>query len=167
LAFPGTAFPNATNKVELVFSDIEDAVLEGRVDVGLIIHENRFTYQNKGLKKIIDLGDYWEKQTGCAIPLGGIVANRRLPFDVQHKINRVIRRSVEFAFENPKSGLEFIRSHAQEMSEEVMYKHIELYVNKYSVDLGPEGKKAIRILFDKALENNIIPEVKENIFITE
>jgi len=163
----GTAFPNATNKVELVFSDIEDAVLEGRVDVGLIIHENRFTYQDKGLKKIIDLGDYWEKQTGCAIPLGGIVANRRLPLDVQHKINRVIRRSVEFAFENPKSGLEFIRSHAQEMSEEVMYKHIELYVNKYSVDLGAEGKKAIRILFDKALENKLIPEVKEGIFLSE
>ncbi|WP_295799543.1 1,4-dihydroxy-6-naphthoate synthase [Mucilaginibacter sp.] len=163
----GTAFPNATNKVELVFSDIEDAVLEGRVDVGLIIHENRFTYQDKGLKKIIDLGDYWEKQTGCAIPLGGIVANRRLPLDVQHKINRVIRRSVEFAFENPKSGLEFIRSHAQEMSEEVMYKHIELYVNKYSVDLGAEGKKAVRILFDKALENKLIPEVKEGIFLSE
>ena len=163
----GTAFPNATNKVELVFSDIEDAVLQGRVDVGLIIHENRFTYQDKGLKKIIDLGDYWEKQTGCAIPLGGIVASRRLPLEVQHKINRVIRRSVEFAFENPKSGFEFIRSHAQEMSEEVMYKHIELYVNKYSVDLGAEGKKAIRILFDKALENKLIPEVKEGIFLPE
>lgn len=163
----GTAFPNATNKVELVFSDIENAVLEGRVDIGLIIHENRFTYQDKGLKKIIDLGDYWEKETGCAIPLGGIVANRKLPLDVQHKINRVIRRSVEFAFENPKSGLEFIRSHAQEMSEEVMYKHIELYVNKYSVNLGVEGRKAIKLLFDKALENNIIPEVKENIFLSE
>ncbi|SHN35252.1 menaquinone biosynthesis family protein [Mucilaginibacter sp. OK098] len=163
----GTAFPNATNKVELVFSDIENAVLEGRVDIGLIIHENRFTYQDKGLKKIIDLGDYWEKETGCAIPLGGIVANRRLPLDVQHKINRVIRRSVEFAFENPKSGLEFIRSHAQEMSEEVMYKHIDLYVNKYSVDLGAEGKKAIRLLFDKALKSQIIPEVKQEIFLSE
>ena len=99
--------------------------------------------------------------------LGGIVASRRLPLEVQHKINRVIRRSVEFAFENPKSGFEFIRSHAQEMSEEVMYKHIELYVNKYSVDLGAEGKKAIRILFDKALENKLIPEVKEGIFLSE
>jgi 1,4-dihydroxy-6-naphthoate synthase len=163
----GTAFPNATNKVELVFSDIEDAVLEGRVDIGLIIHENRFTYQDKGLNKIIDLGDYWEKQTGCAIPLGGIVANRNLPMEVQHKINRVIRRSVEFAFENPKSGLEYIRSHAQEMSEEVMYKHIELYVNKYSVDLGAEGKKAIKLLFNKALENKLIPEVKDDIFLPE
>jgi 1,4-dihydroxy-6-naphthoate synthase len=162
----GTAFPNATNKVELVFSDIEDAVLDGRVDIGLIIHENRFTYQDKGLKKIIDLGDYWGKQTGCAIPLGGIVANRKLSLDVQNKINRIIRRSVEFAFENPKSGLEFIRSHAQEMSEEVMYKHIELYVNKYSIDLGTEGKKAVKLLFDIALKNNIIPPIKEEIFLT-
>lgn len=162
----GLAFPNATNKVELVFSDIEDAVLSGRVDIGLIIHENRFTYQDKGLKKIIDLGDYWEKQTGCPIPLGGIVANRNLPADVQHKVNRVLRRSVEFAFANPKSGLNFIRSHAQEMSEEVMYKHIELYVNKYSVDLGAEGKKAVRLLFDTAREKKIIPVIKGNIFLT-
>jgi 1,4-dihydroxy-6-naphthoate synthase len=162
----GLAFPDATNKVELVFSDIENAVLEGRVDVGLIIHENRFTYQDKGLKKILDLGDYWEKETGCAIPLGGIVANRNLPLDIQHKINRVLRKSVEFAFANPKSGLEFIRQHAQEMSEEVMYKHIELYVNKYSIDLGEEGRKAIKLLFDAALEKGVIPEIKQDIFLT-
>jgi len=162
----GLAFPDATNKIELVFSDIENAVLEGRVDAGLIIHENRFTYQDKGLKKIIDLGDYWEKETGCAIPLGGIVANRNLPEDVQHKINRVLRRSVEFAFANPKSGLDFIRQHAQEMSEEVMYKHIELYVNKYSVDLGEDGRKAIELLFDTALDKGIIPAIEKNIFLT-
>ena len=162
----GLAFPNATNKVELVFSDIEDAVLEGRVDVGLIIHENRFTYQDKGLKKIIDLGDYWEKQTGCAIPLGGIVANRNLPADVQHKINRVLRKSVEYAFANPRSGLDFIRQHAQEMSEEVMYKHIELYVNKYSVELGEEGRKAINLLFDTAVEKGVIKKIEQEIFLT-
>lgn len=161
------AYPDATNKQELVFSDIENAVLDGRVDVGLIIHENRFTYQDKGLHKIIDLGDYWEKRTGCAIPLGGIVANRNLPLDVQHKINRVLKRSVEFAFANPKSGLEYIRSHAQEMSEEVMYKHIDLYVNKFSVDLGEEGKKAVKLLFDTALEKEIIPNVSESLFLNE
>lgn len=161
------AYPDATNKQELVFSDIENAVLDGRVDVGLIIHENRFTYQDKGLHKIIDLGDYWEKRTGCAIPLGGIVANRNLPLDVQHKINRVLKRSVEFAFANPKSGLEYIRSHAQEMSEEVMYKHIDLYVNKFSVDLGEEGKRAVKLLFDTALEKGIIPGVSESLFLNE
>ncbi|WP_114939829.1 menaquinone biosynthesis family protein [Mucilaginibacter endophyticus] len=162
----GLAFPEATNKQELVFSEIEDALLDSRIDVGLIIHENRFTYQNKGLKKIIDLGDYWEKRTGCAIPLGGIVANRNLPLDVQHRINRVLRKSVEFAFANPKSGLEFIKQHAQEMSEEVMYKHIELYVNQYSVNLGEEGRKAINLMFDTALEKGIIPEIKQGIFLT-
>jgi 1,4-dihydroxy-6-naphthoate synthase len=162
----GLAFPEALNKQELVFSDIENAVIDGRVDIGLIIHENRFTYQDKGLKKIIDLGDFWEKETGLAIPLGGIVANRTLPLDVQHKINRVLRRSVEFAFSNPKSGLEYIRAHAQEMSEEVMYKHIDLYVNKYSVELGDEGKKAIKLLFDTAAEKNVIPEIREELFLT-
>ncbi len=162
----GLAFPKATHKEVLLFSDIENAVLEGRVDVGLIIHENRFTYHDKGLKKIIDLGDYWEKQTSCAIPLGGIVANRNLPTDIQHTLNRVLRRSVEFAFAHPKSGLAFIRSHAQEMSEEVMYKHIELYVNQYSVNLGTEGRKAVQLLFDTALEKGIIPQIKKGLFLT-
>jgi 1,4-dihydroxy-6-naphthoate synthase len=160
------AFPNAINKQEIVFSDIEQALLDDRIEVGLIIHENRFTYQDKGLKKIIDLGDYWEKETGCAIPLGGIVANRKLPLEVQHKVNRVLRRSVEFAFANPKSGLEFIKQHAQEMSEEVMYRHIDLYVNQYSLDLGIEGKKAINLLFDKAKEKEIIPEITHELFLT-
>jgi 1,4-dihydroxy-6-naphthoate synthase len=159
------AFPDATNKQEIIFSDIENAVLDGRIDIGLIIHENRFTYQDKGLHKIIDLGDFWEKRTGCAIPLGGIVANRNLPLDIQHKINRVLQRSVEFAFANPKSGLGYIRSHAQEMSEEVMYKHIDLYVNQFSVDLGAEGKKAVKLLFDTALEKGIIPEISKNLFL--
>ncbi|PJJ80235.1 menaquinone biosynthesis family protein [Mucilaginibacter auburnensis] len=159
--------PDAQHKIEMVFSGIEDALLKDEIDFGLIIHENRFTYQNRGLKKFIDLGDFWEKKTGCAIPLGGIVANRNLPAEVQHKINRVLRKSVEFAFANPKSGLDFIKQHAQEMSEEVMYKHIELYVNKYSIDLGEEGRKAINILFDTALEKGIIPEIKKGLFLTE
>ncbi len=161
----GLALPLATNKQVMVFSEIEDALLNEQIDAGLIIHENRFTYQLKGLKKIIDLGDYWEKLTGCAIPLGGIVANRNLAPEVQQKISRVLKKSVEFAFANPKSGLEFIRQHAQEMSEEVMYKHIELYVNKYSLDLGEEGRKAIKLLFETATANGIIPPIKEEIFL--
>lgn len=160
------AFPEGKNKTEVLFSEIENQVINGEKDLGLIIHENRFTYQDKGLHKIVDLGDFWEQQTSCAIPLGGIVANRNLPTAIQHKINRVLRKSVEFAFANPKSGLNFIRSHSQEMSEEVMYKHIDLYVNKYSVDLGEEGRKAIKILFDKALQTGIIPEVKNQLFLT-
>ncbi len=162
----GLAFPEAKNKQIMVFSEIEDALLNNQIDIGLIIHENRFTYQDKGLHKILDLGDYWEKQTGCAIPLGGIVVNRKLPLDVQLKLNRVLRRSVEFAFANPKSGLDFIRQHSQEMSEEVMYKHIDLYVNQYSLDLGVEGRKAITLLFEKALEKEVIPPITQDIFLT-
>jgi 1,4-dihydroxy-6-naphthoate synthase len=162
----GLAFPEAKNKQEMIFSGIEDALLNDEIDIGLIIHENRFTYQDKGLQKIIDLGDYWEKQTGCAIPLGGIVVNRKLPLDVQLKLNRVLRKSVEFAFANPKSGLDFIREHSQEMSEEVMYKHIDLYVNQYSIDLGTEGRKAINLLFEKALQNQVIPPITQEIFLT-
>lgn len=161
----GLAFPQAAHKQEMVFSDIEGAVLDGTIDVGLIIHENRFTYQNRGLQKILDLGDYWEKRTGCAIPLGGITINRKLPHDVQLTMNRVLRRSVEFAFDHPKSALDFIRSHAQEMSEEVMYQHIELYVNKYSIDLGAEGRKAIESLFRIAQEEGVIPTPNEQVFV--
>lgn len=160
------AFPGLVKKSELVFSDIEDAVLRGEIDLGLIIHENRFTYQDKGLKKVMDLGAFWEQQTGCPIPLGGIVIKRELPDEIKYKVNRVLRKSVEYAFDNPKSGIDFIRSHAQAMDEEVMYKHIELYVNKYSVDLGDEGRKAIKVLFDTALAKKIIPEVTESIFLT-
>ncbi len=161
----GIAFPQLQNKKEVVFSEIENAVLEGRADLGLIIHENRFTYQDKGLHKVVDLGSFWEDLTGCAIPLGGIVINRNLDVDVQHKVNRLIRKSVEFAFQNPKSGIEFIRAHAQEMEEAVMYKHIDLYVNKYSIDLGSEGRKAIDILFEKAQNKGLIPKVTKNIYV--
>ncbi|WP_207429335.1 menaquinone biosynthesis family protein [Pedobacter sp. SYSU D00535] len=158
--------PNAKHKEERLFSTIEDAVINQEIDLGLIIHENRFTYQEKGLRKIIDLGEFWEQLTGCPIPLGGIVIKRSLAKDVQLKVNRVLRKSVEYAFANPKSGLEFIRSHAQAMDEEVMYKHIDLYVNKYSIDLGAEGRKAVELLFQKALEKGVIPSSDQHIFLT-
>ncbi|QNN41906.1 menaquinone biosynthesis family protein [Pedobacter roseus] len=161
----GIAYPHLQNKQELVFSEIESALLDEQIDLGLIIHENRFTYQDKGLTKIVDLGDYWEKLTGCAIPLGGIVINRNLDREVQLKVNRLIRQSVEFAFAHPKSGIDFIRQHAQAMDEAVMYKHIELYVNKYSINLGEEGRKAVDTLFKLAQERNIIPAIKENLYI--
>lgn len=161
----GIAYPELVNKEEMIFSGIEDALLDDRIDLGLIIHENRFTYQDKGLHKIIDLGNHWEELTGCAIPLGGIVINRNLDFSVQEKVNRLVRRSVTYAFEHPRSGLEFIASHAQEMSEEVMYKHIDLYVNKYSVDLGPEGRKAIDVLFQMAGKTGVIQPVSKGLYL--
>ncbi|MFD2906151.1 menaquinone biosynthesis family protein [Sphingobacterium anhuiense] len=162
----GLAFPELKNKKELVFSEIEGALLAGDIDLGLIIHENRFTYQEKGLFKVVDLGDYWEKTTNCPIPLGGIVVKRSIPQDIKEKLNRVLRASVEYAFANPTSGLEFIKSHAQEMSIDVMYKHIELYVNKYSVELGKEGRSAIEIMFKKAQDMGFIPKTEKNLFLS-
>src|SRR5690606_15994914 len=159
------AFPHLTNKKILTFSDIESSLLSASIDLGLIIHENRFTYQKKGLHKIIDLGDFWEQETGFPIPLGGIVINRRIDIKTQQTVNRLIRKSVEYAFSNPKSALEFIKSHAQEMDEEVMYKHIDLYVNKYSRSLGPKGREAINFLFKRATEMNVIPSVDFPLFV--
>lgn len=159
------AFPEAKNKVEMIFSEIENAVLEGKVDAGLIIHENRFTYEQKGLKKIIDLGEYWETLTNAPIPLGGIVIKRTISDELKKKVDRILRKSVEFAFANPKSSLNFVKANAQEMSEEVMYKHIDLYVNKYSVDLGADGKRAVKLLFDKAQELGVISKIEEDIFL--
>jgi len=161
----GLAFPDARNKTELVFSAIESAVLSGECDAGLIIHENRFTYEAKGLKKIIDLGEYWERTTGAPIPLGGIVISRLLPDDVKTRVNRVVRRSVEYAFAHREVSLPFVRKHAQEMSEDVMYRHIDLYVNEFSIDLGPEGRRAIDLLFDTAIAAGTIPPVKNNLFL--
>lgn len=163
----GLAFPDLQHKVELVFSDIETALLEDRIDIGLIIHENRFTYASKGLHKLVDLGDFWEKTTGFPIPLGGIVVKRSLDSDLKLQLNALVRESVRYAFANPKSGLAYIREHAQEMEEEVMYKHIDLYVNSYSENLGEEGRKAIEQLFDRAKALNLIPVSTEKLFLTD
>jgi 1,4-dihydroxy-6-naphthoate synthase len=161
----GLAFPGARDKTAIVFSDIEPAVLDGRFDAGLIIHENRFTYEAKGLRKIIDLGEFWEAETGAAIPLGGIAARRTLGSDVPQVLNRVMRRSVEFAFANREVSLPYVRAHAQEMSEEVMYKHIDLYVNRYSVHLGAEGRRAIELMFERASALGLIPAAGAPLFL--
>jgi 1,4-dihydroxy-6-naphthoate synthase len=161
------AFPQATDKTECLFSEIEDALLDGRFDAGLIIHENRFTYTDKGLQKIIDLGEFWESETGAAIPLGGIVISRRLPADVRERVNRVMRRSVEYAFANRTASLPFVRANAQAMSDDVMYKHIDLYVNDYSVDLGREGRRAVEVLFERAKSSGVIPAMREDLFLSD
>jgi len=161
----GLAFPAAGDRTELVFSEIEPALVAGRFDAGLIIHENRFTYAAKGLRKIIDLGEFWEQETGAPIPLGGIVIRRSLPADVLQRVNRVMRRSVEYAFAHRDASLPFVREHAQEMSEDVMYRHIDLYVNEYSVDLGAEGRRAVEVLFDRARASGIIPRTDAPLFL--
>jgi 1,4-dihydroxy-6-naphthoate synthase len=159
------AFPQATKKVETVFSEIESAVLEGKVAAGLIIHENRFTYEQKGLKKLIDLGEYWEESTGLPIPLGGIVAKRSLPSNVLNAINRVMHRSVKYAFDNPEASKDFVRANAQEMDELVMNSHIKLYVNEFTKTLGGEGRTAIGRMFDVARARGVVPNYNEDIFL--
>jgi 1,4-dihydroxy-6-naphthoate synthase len=149
----------------VLFSEIESLVLAGRFDAGVIIHENRFTYEAKGLRKIVDLGEFWERTTGAPIPLGGIVVRRALDEDTQRRINRVLRRSVEYAFAHRAASLPFVRAHAQEMREDVMYRHIDLYVNDYSIDLGADGRRAVELLFEKAAANGVIPAVDRSLFL--
>jgi 1,4-dihydroxy-6-naphthoate synthase len=142
--------PDIKDKIEFVFSDIEEAVLSGQVDAGLIIHENRFTYQDKGLKKVMDLGEYWDSLIHAPIPLGGIVIKRNLESELQQQVNSLIKKSVEYAFKNPESSMPYVRANAQAMKEEVMKKHIDLYVNNFSLELGETGIQAVKLMFDKA-----------------
>jgi 1,4-dihydroxy-6-naphthoate synthase len=161
----GLAFPAARDKTAVIFSAIEGALLKDQYDAGLIIHENRFTYGAKGLSKIVDLGEFWEGLTGAPIPLGGIVVRRTLPDEIKQAVNRVMRRSVEYAFAHRAASLPFVREHAQEMSEDVMYSHIDLYVNEYSVDLGEEGRRAIETLFEKASAAGVVPPATDSLFL--
>ena len=137
------AFPGAQRREAMLFSDIEDAVLDGRFDLGLIIHENRFTYAARGLKKVMDLGEYWEKQTGCPIPLGGIAIKKDIPKDIREKTEALIRESLAASEARYPELSPFVTSHAQAMEESVMRSHISLYVNDFTRDLGARGKKAI------------------------
>lgn len=159
------AFPDAKNKKETLFSEIENAVLSHQVDAGLLIHENRFTYEEKGLEKIIDLGEFWDNLIHAPIPLGGIVVKRNYDSKLQKMIDSLIKQSVVFAFVNPESCMDFVKQHAQEMSEEVMKKHIALYVNQFSIDLGTIGKNAIQLLFNKAVETKLIGGLPPQIFV--
>jgi len=154
------AYPHLKLKTAYLFSDIEEIILSGEADAGVIIHENRFTYHSKGLKKIVDLGELWESQTGLPIPLGGIIVKRELPKEVKLKINRVLRRSVEYALQNPNDSLPFVRQHAQAMEEDVMRNHIQLYVNDFSVDLGEKGREAITTLYAKGTEKQLFPSLQ-------
>ncbi len=161
------AWPEARNKTEYLFSDIVEALVNDEVDAGLIIHETRFTYFEKGLIKIMDMGEYWERKTGLPIPLGVIVINRRIPAEIALKVNRILRRSIEYAFENSLTSFEFVQSNAREMDSTVMNNHIKLFVNDYSLELGKTGREAINELFRIAYDNGVITVNPRNIFLTE
>lgn len=161
------AWPEAKNKTEYLFSDIESALLNDEVDAGLIIHETRFTYQKRGLHKMADMGEYWEHLTGLPIPLGAIVINRNIPEDIALKVNRVLRRSLEYAYKDSFASYDFVAANAKEMDSTVMNNHIKLFVNEYTLSLGIKGREAINELFRVASEKGIIPSLPERIFSTE
>lgn len=137
------AFPNAKKKVFKRYDEIESAVLGSDEMLGVIIHENRFTYMNRGLHKIVDLGNYWEEKTSLPIPLGGIVGKKNLDENILKHVDSLIKKSIEYSFNNYPFISDYIKKHSQEMEEEVMKKHIDLYVNDYTIDLGDNGKNAI------------------------
>ncbi len=158
------AYPSAKNKIFMRYDEIENFVLNGK-GLGVIIHENRFTYQDKSLEKIKDLGDYWEKETGNAIPLGGIVVSRNIEKNSQLEIDNLIKESIQFAFKKYPEISEYIKIHAQEMSEEVMRKHIDLYVNEYAINLGEEGRNSVKKLLKVYQKNNSIEINYSDIFV--
>ncbi len=141
------AFPGVMKKKAMIFSEIENSVLWGETDLGVIIHENRFTYQQKGLYKLVDLGEYWEQKMKVPIPLGGIAMKRKFESSILEKINKLIKQSLEYAFANYPALTDYVKQHSQEMNENVMRQHIDLYVNNYSMDLGDEGRQAIEVLY--------------------
>ena len=167
------AFPNAKNKIFKRYDEIENFVLESNDNsLGVIIHENRFTYFKKGLHKIVDLGNFWEEKTGYPIPLGGIVSKRNINENIVHQVDRLIKKSIEYSFTNYPEITEYVREHSQEMDIDVMKKHIDLYVNKYSMQLGEDGKNAIKKVLNvyaqssDGMHKKVIPSENE-LFVKE
>lgn len=161
------AFPNAKNKKEYLFSDIEEVILSNECDAGLLIHENRFTYEARGLKKVFDIGELWESRFGHMVPLGGIVARRSLPAPILRKLSDAIADSVRFAFAYPDASKNFVCQNAQAMDSEVMQRHIKLYVNEFSENLGKEGRDSIQFMFQEGQKAGLLPEITKDIFLPE
>ncbi len=157
--------PQLDTFIVMPFNEIMDAVLCGTVDAGLIIHESRFTYGGFGLHKLLDLGEWWEQETGLPIPLGGIVARRTLGPEIITAVERALRAGVDYARTNPDQAARYIGEHAQEMSRDVCAAHIGLYVNDFSADLGDEGERAITCLMGRAAEAGLIPPSSVPLFI--
>jgi 1,4-dihydroxy-6-naphthoate synthase len=149
--------PADAERVPMRYDAIMPAVADGRVDAGLIIHESRFTYADHGLERVVDLGDWWEAETGAALPLGGIAVRRDLPADVIDRVARAVRGSVEAARAAPDASADYVARYAQEMSPEVRRKHIDTYVNDFTLDLGVEGRAAVRTLLERAAALGRVP----------
>jgi 1,4-dihydroxy-6-naphthoate synthase len=147
------AYPEINKTRAVLFSDIENQLTENKASLGVIIHENRFTYAQKGLHKIADLGSIWEEKTHLPIPLGGIAFKRNLPEEIKQKLNIIIHQSVLYALEHPEETMSYVRTHAQEMDEVVMKQHIDLYVNDFTKEIGSMGEKAVSYMFEMIEKN--------------
>jgi 1,4-dihydroxy-6-naphthoate synthase len=158
------AYPMAKNKVEVIFSEIENALLQGKVDMGVIIHENRFTYMSKGLTLVRDLGEHWETETGFPIPLGGIAIRRDLQ-EQAAAIQALIRESVAYAFAHPGESKDYVKCHSQEMADEVIAQHIALYVNDFSLDIGTKGEAAIRFMHGHLVKIGVLQPASEALYL--
>lgn len=158
-------FPHVKKLREYLFSDIESAVLDGEVDAGVLIHEGRFTYKRKGLKLVADIGELWETNTQQPVPLGCIAIKRNLPAEIQQKFDAILRKSVEFAMQNPGESLPFVRRHAQELDDETMQKHINLFVNDFTVNLNAKGREAIEFFLEKLKIINVSNEICKPVFV--
>lgn len=145
-ALVGRLFPQIEYREPMLFSKIAEAVERGDADGGVLIHEGRFVYERRNLELVADLGVEWERQTDLPLPLGGIVIKRELGDDMRNRVERVLRRSIEYAFANPLLSRDYIKSHAQEMEDDVIEKHIALFVNDFSLSLGEQGRRAITLL---------------------
>ncbi len=157
--------PALEDLVVLPFHRILEAAREGEVDAGVIIHESRFTYPDYGLCKVIDLGEWWEGATGHPIPLGGILARRELGRSLIERIDCALRSSVEYAHANPDTIRDYIRLHAQEMDDQVIQQHIDLYVNAYTLDYSADGEAAIVDLLSRAEASGIVPVSSDSLFV--
>lgn len=149
--------PGYDDLLVLPFDRIMPAVLEGRAEAGVIIHESRFTYRQLGLHQVLDLGWWWEQDSSCPIPLGGILAKRSLGRDLIHQIDKALKQSIDYAYAHPGETTTYIRNHAQELDQRVIRNHIDLYVNDFSLDLGAEGESAIVTLLERAEQRGLIP----------
>ena len=159
------AHPEISNVIEVLFSEIEKGVLNQEFIAGVIIHENRFTYQDKGLIKLMDLGENWETKSGQAIPLGGIVIKKNINLELKQTIDHLIAKSVQYAFEHPASSASYVKEHAQEMEASICQQHIDLYVNHFTEDLGVKGRAAVEHFMRKSVEIGLIPSYPENFIL--
>ncbi|OQA00339.1 MAG: 1,4-dihydroxy-6-naphtoate synthase [Bacteroidetes bacterium ADurb.Bin408] len=160
-------FFNPRKFLPVLFSDVEKVVFEGKADMGVIIHENVFSFHEKGLKEVLNLGKLWQERFSLPVPLGCIAVRRSLPGEVQKKINNLIQKSLKYAFENPTDSYNFVKRYAPKTSDDIIKKHIDTYVNAYSLQMNQSAFDAVNILYNEGVMQGDIQEINEDLFIKD